>query len=167
MNTNALYIEVPLTREAHQTALEFAAEQLTVARGKKIYLNTLAVYAVHYYLDWSQIETDLSSGDSWHPALQCLFDAADLVVPNVGKLECRCVMPGETTIYLPPEVTTDRIAYVIVQFEEEYCGLVKLRGFIPGATVEQLPLEQTDELAIEQLLQPLEDLVPFLRKLKS
>lgn len=167
MNTDIDYIRIPLTTEAHETALQFAAEQLTVPRGKKIYLNTLAVYAVHYYLEWAGIETDLSSSDSWHPGLRCLLDTADLVIPNVGKLECCRVLLGETVIYLAPEVTTGRIAYVIVQIDEEYIGEVKLRGFISGAKVEQLPLEQTEELNIEQLLQPLEDLASFLRELKS
>lgn len=155
-NTSTPYIEVPLTTEAHEIALRFAAEQLTVARGKKIYLNTLAVYAVHYYLEWSEIETDLNSGDSWHPALHCLFDTADLVVPKVGKLECRIIEPGEIEIDLPSEVVQNRAGYIVVQFNE-YFNQVQLVGFIKASA-----LANPDHIVIAAL-EPIDSLVSYLR----
>lgn len=128
-STETARLTVPLVSVAQALARSFAAEQTTPQKGKKTYLNTLAVYAVHSYLKWLQIETNLSQGDSWHLGMRALFDVADLVIPGVGKLECRPVLPGETAFFLPPEVTEDRIGYVAVQFSERL-NEVQLLGFV-------------------------------------
>lgn len=125
---NISQLRVPLGKTIHAIASEFAAEQTTSQKGKKVYLNTLAVYAVHSYLKWLQIETDLSQGHSWHPGLRSLFDVADLVVPSVGKLECCPLLPGETALSLPLEATQERFGYVAVQFDENL-NEVGLLGF--------------------------------------
>lgn len=146
-------LSVPLGGEAHALARSFAAEQTTPQKGKKTYLNTLAVYAVHNYLKWLHIETDLSQGDSWHPFQRALFDVADLVIPDVGKLECRPVLPGETTFSLPLEVTQDRIGYVVVQFSE-YLNEVQLLGFVRAVDIS----DATEQILIADL-QPLDALL--------
>ncbi len=142
-STEALYLKIPLGQEAHAIARQFAVEQTTPQKGKQIYLNTLAVYAVHSYLKWLHIDTALEKGDSWHPLKRALFDVADLVIPNIGKLECRPVQPGETAIYLPPEVMKNRIGYVAVQFSERL-NEVQLLGFVrtvpSSSACEQIPL---------------------------
>lgn len=141
-------LTVPLGGEAHAIARQFAAEQTTPQKGKKTYLNTLAVYAVHSFLKWLQIDTALSQGDSWHPGMRALFDVADLVVPGQGKLECRPVLPGETRFSLPLEVTEDRIGYVAVQFRERL-DEVQLLGFLRVATYnasEQVPIADLQPL---------------------
>ncbi len=155
-NTNTPRLSVPLGSVAHKIAIGFAAEQITPQKSKKVYLNTLAVYAVHSYLKWFQIETDLSTSDSWHPSLRCLFDVADLVIPNIGKLECRRILPGQTRISLPTEVTLDRIGYVAVQFDK-YLNQVQLVGFIRA-------IEQTDseEVSITDF-QPIDTLLDCVR----
>ena len=151
-NTNTPRLKVPLGSVAHQKATSFAVQQITPQKGKRTYLNTLAVYAVHSYLKWLQIETDLSSGDSWNLARGCLFDVADLVIPNIGKLECRPVLPGQTTISLPIEATIDRIGYIAVQFDEDL-NEVQLVGFIQAEDIgerEEIPI--TDFQSIDTLL---------------
>jgi hypothetical protein len=148
-------ITVPLGGEAHRLARQFATEQIVLQKGKQVYLNTLAVQAVHSYLKWLQVETDLNQGDSWHPGLRALFNVADLVLPGIGKLECRPLLPGETVCSLPPEVTDNRIGYVVVQIDESLRAATVL-GFTPMATVEELPIGQ---------LQPLEDLLDRLTQL--
>ncbi|MDF5709467.1 MAG: DUF1822 family protein [Nostoc sp. S4] len=143
ISTETLYLKIPLGQEAHTIARQFAVKQTTPQKGKKIYLNTLAVYAVNSYLKWLQIDTALEKGDSWHPLKQALFDVGDLVIPNIGKLECRPVQPGETAIYLPAEVMQNRIGYVAVQFSERL-NEAQLLGFIRTVTIssvcEQIPL---------------------------
>jgi hypothetical protein len=139
-------ISVPLDHEAHRYAEEFAAEQATPEKGKQVYLNILAVYAVHSYLKWLGVETDLTAGNSWHPGLRALLNVADLVLPNIGKLECCPVLPGESTLKIPLEVTQDRIGYVAVQFHSSLDS-VQLRGFVPASTFTQLP----EEIHLEQL----------------
>ncbi|WP_414565043.1 MULTISPECIES: DUF1822 family protein [unclassified Anabaena] len=123
------YLTVPLGREAHVIAHQFATEQITPQKGKQIYLNTLAVYAVHHYLKWLQIDTNLSQSDSWHSLKRALFDVADLVLTGIGKIECRPVLPGETAFALPLEVTEDRIGYVAVGFSDRL-DEAQLIGFV-------------------------------------
>ncbi|QSJ16067.1 DUF1822 family protein [Nostoc sp. UHCC 0702] len=137
-NTQTHILSVPLPGNAHRYAEEFAAEQDTPEKGKQVYLNTLAVYAVHSYLKWLNVETALNQGDSWHRGLRAIFDVADLVLPRVGKLECRPVLPGETEMILPLSVTQDRIGYVAVQFNQQL-DFVELLGFSPFVANAQSP----------------------------
>ncbi|MFN6460304.1 MAG: DUF1822 family protein [Nostoc sp. DedVER02] len=144
-NTQPHTLSVPLPKNAHRWAEEFAAQQDNPEKGKQVYLNTLAVYAVHSYLKWLNVETALNQGDSWHRALRAIFDVADLVLPGVGKLECRPVLPGEATIVLPPTMTQERIGYVGVQFSQQLDS-VELLGFLPAR-------EMTESSAILQIAQ--------------
>ncbi|HAJ64935.1 MAG TPA: hypothetical protein DCP31_41605 [Cyanobacteria bacterium UBA8543] len=139
-STQSLHLNVPLGKDAHHQAQQFAAEQATPQKGKQVYLNTLAVYAVHSYLKWLSVETDLTQGDSWHPGLRAIFDVADLVLPNLGRLECRPVLPGETAFIVPPEVTENRLGYVAVQFNQQL-DTVQLLGFSPVEAIAQPPEE--------------------------
>ena len=159
IQTNSL--TMALSRENHETARKFSVQQDTVEKGEQVYLNTLAILGVRSFLDWLGIETDLNAGDSWHSVVRCFQDVADLVIPNLGKLECRPVLPGQTVISLPPEVTEDRIAYIGVQFQEQL-NEVQLLGFYP--TIDpQAPLE---EIEIANL-QPIETLIDYIDRLES
>lgn len=122
------FIQIPLGIEAHRFADKFAAEQINIEKSKQVYLNTLAVYAVHRYLKWLGIETDLNESDCWNPILRHRWNIADLVIPNIGKLECRPVLAGETTISVPPEATEELIGCLVVQFYEDL-GQAQLLGF--------------------------------------
>lgn len=162
-------LSVPLISSAHQLARQFAAEQSNPEKGLRVYLNTLAVWAVHRYLQWLAYEPNLNASDSWNPGLRTLLDVADLVVPNLGKLECRPVLPGETVVRLPPEVMGDRIGYVAVQFgdrttptEPVYLQEAKLIGFVPAPANEELP----EKLAIADL-QSLDAFLEYLDQLES
>ncbi|MBD2438798.1 DUF1822 family protein [Nostoc sp. FACHB-110] len=150
-STQPQILHVPLPQNAHRWAEEFAAEQETPHKGKQVYLNTLAVYAVHSYLKWLNVETALNQGDSWHRGLRAIFDVADLVLPGVGKLECRPVLPGEEAITLPPTPSSDRIGYVAVQFRQELDD-VELLGFAPiteaTASTQILPIDQLQSLDV-------------------
>jgi hypothetical protein len=156
-STETPCLTVPLGREAHAIARQFAAEQTTPQKGKQTYLNTLAVYTVHSYLKWLQVDTNLDQGDSWHPGKRALFDVADLVLPGIGKLECRPVLPGEAAISLPPEVTQDRIGYVAVQFSESL-NEVKLLGFVRAVAIS--PVSEQILIAELQPLDALLDCIP-------
>ncbi len=159
--TDHFNLTIQLTKKAHNDAHKFASKQANSQKVKQVYLNTLAVYAVQDFLNWLGIETDLNAGDSWHSVIRCFNDVADLVIPNLGKLECRPVLPGQTVISLPPEVTEDRIAYIGVQFQEQL-NEVQLLGFYP--TIDpQAPLE---EIEIANL-QPIETLIDYIDRLES
>ncbi|MDJ0618741.1 MAG: DUF1822 family protein [Calothrix sp. MO_192.B10] len=133
--------------EAHRVAGTFAAEQINTEKSKQVYLNTLSVYAVHRYLKWLGIETDLSQGDCWNPILRNRWNVADLVIPNIGKVECCPVLPGETTISVSPEATEERIGYLVVQFTEDL-DQVQLLGFtktVIAGIIEISQLRSLDE----------------------
>jgi hypothetical protein len=97
-----------------------------------------------------------------------MFDVADLVLPNLGKLECRPVLPGETSVILPPEVMQDRVGYVAVQFgsrstptEPVYLQEAQLIGFAPSVAI-----DPPEELQIPDL-QSLDALMEYLDQLES
>jgi hypothetical protein len=168
-STVPVSLNVPLSDTAHQLARQFAQEQATPEKGVRVYLNTLAVWAVHRYLKWLRYEPDLASSDSWHPGMRAIFDVADLVLPNLGRLECRPVLPGETSVALPPEVMQDRVGYVAVQFgsrstptEPLYLQEAQLIGFAPAVTT----IDPPEELQIVDL-QSLDALMEYLDQLES
>ncbi|MEM7556342.1 MAG: DUF1822 family protein [Cyanobacteria bacterium P01_A01_bin.84] len=156
MKTTQIPLLVPLGIEAHQIASQFALEQSTPEKGKKVYLNTLAVCAVHTYLKWLQIETDLSFGENWEPTLAAVFDNADLEIPGVGKLECYPILPGETNFTLSLKTNTSIIGYILVKFDE-YLDKAQLLGFIPA--LKTFPLSEQIPIAN---LQPLENLLDYI-----
>ena len=154
-------LTVPLELKAHEMARQLAAVQSTVQKGKRVYLNALAVYAVHSYLKWLQIETDLNSSDSFNSAKTALANVADLVIPGIGSLECRPVLPGETTIFLPEEVIENRIGYVGVQFSD-CLDSVQLLGFAFSLDSSNPP----QQIAVAELM-PIDALIEQISRLEE
>ncbi|NET16875.1 MAG: DUF1822 family protein [Okeania sp. SIO1H6] len=156
-------LEIPLGVEAHCFARKFATEQTTNEKSKQVYLNTLAVYAVHRYLKWLGIETNLNKSDCWHPIIRNKWNVADLVIPEIGTLECRPVLPGETTIILPPEVTENRIGYLAIQFSDRL-EKVELLGFAKAA-VEVLEIRHL--LSLDNLIDAISNPPPKIVNLAA
>ncbi|HSF75519.1 MAG TPA: DUF1822 family protein [Microcoleus sp.] len=152
-------LQIPLEQTARNFALQFASEQANPQKGKRVYFNTLAVWAVNYFLEWMEMETDIDSGDSWNPAMRAVWDVGDLVLPGIGKIECCPVQLGESAISLP-EVRENRIAYIVVQFAEPF-DKVKLLGFIPAVDIQ----EETKEISLTNL-KPVEELWDYLDRIE-
>ena len=152
-----LTLSVPITLASHHQAQLFYQRQANPHKAKQVYLNTLAVEATRTYLSWLGIESDLQASDSWNPIVQTLLDIADLDVPGLGKLECRPVLPGATTCYIPPETNADRIGYLPVLFDS---GLetATLLGFVPSTDIGT----ETEEVSLERL-QPVTSLLNLLK----
>jgi hypothetical protein len=102
-------------------------------------------------------ETDLEASDSWNPVQQTLLDVADLELKNIGKLECRPVLEGTQIVYVPPEVESNRIGYLIVQISQSFRE-AKLLGFVKEVSSDSLPISQ---------LQPLENFLGYLEELSQ
>lgn len=147
---------VPIMLTAHTQAKEFVRHQANHQKSQQVYLNTLAVYAVNFYLECQEFETDLEASYSWDPVMQTLLNTADLVVTNRGKLECRPVIPGAEIVQIPPEVWHDRIGYIAVQIDESLQEATLL-GFTETVNSEELPLSQ---------LRSLEELPGYLEKIQ-
>lgn len=146
-------IYIPISEHFREFALKFAREQPTTSAQRRVYLNTLAVQVVNYYLQLLEVETDLEAGDSWNAVTRLIDDVADLVIPNYGKLECRVVTGDDSPLVtVPPETWENRIGYVFVKMDQPYLE-AQIIGFL--GHVEEL------EVDINQL-QPLEDLIKYL-----
>jgi hypothetical protein len=147
-----LSVTIPLTTKAHFIAEEFWEYHENHQKASEVFLNTLAVYAVHSYLEKLGIQTDLSASDSWKPSKQSCMNIADLWVTNKGRLECRPVWLEAQGCPIPTEVRNNRIGYVVVQISE-----CLQQATILGYT--QAPL--TNEIRITEL-QSLEFLIELL-----
>mgnify|MGYP006369094735 CR=1 FL=1 len=158
--TEEYYYTITLTSEHHQVAKKFAIQQDTTEKAKQVYLNTLAVFAVETFLEEISFPPDLQAGNSWNAAIRCFHNVADLVIPDLGKIECRPILPEETNLSLPIEVLEDRIAYVAVQFQEEL-DRVQLLGYHPTLD----PNLPSHQLEISQL-EPIENLIDYLFRLE-
>ena len=95
-NTEEYYYTIDLTAEHHQVAKKFAIQQDTTEKAKLVYLNTLAVFAVETFLEEILFPANLEAGDSWNAAIMCFHDVADLLIPELGKIECCPILLGET-----------------------------------------------------------------------
>ncbi|NJL11386.1 MAG: DUF1822 family protein [Calothrix sp. SM1_7_51] len=154
INNSSMTLEfkVPLTTQAYNQAKYLSQKQNNTEKSRQVYLNTLAVYAVNFYCQCMEIDTNLKKSDSWNFASSLLMDVADLEVSGLGKLECRPILPESKVAYIPPEVWSDRIGYVFVKIDENE-GVATLLGFAEKITSEELPLNR---------LQSLEDLLDCL-----
>ncbi len=160
-STETHYLTISLYPDAYVWAKQFAAQQANEEKSKQVYFNTLAVCAVRQFVQEIGFETNLAAGDSWHSVIRMVHDVGDLVIPNLGKIECRVVMPEDTAISLPAEVTEDRIAYVAVRIQEQLTS-VELLGFMRATDVS----ESATSLGFDQL-EPIENLIDYLFRLES
>lgn len=147
-------LPLPIPQAALNAADRFAA-RLPDSKAPQVRLNTIAVCIVENYLQLMGIATDRSASDSWNPIMQISANIADLCVVNLGRLECRPLLPHAQICEMPPEVWEDRIGYVAVCIDEAR-QQANLLGFVPRVSVEELPLSQ---------LQPIETLLDHLDRL--
>jgi hypothetical protein len=153
-----LTFTVPLTASNRRLARQFQQQQTKPIKAQQIYLNTLAVCAVQFYLRCMGIETNWQASCSWNPIWQALADIADLEIPRLGKLECRPVLAEANVIYIPPEVWSERIGYVAVKLDRAL-QQATLLGFTPTAG-------DREQIAISELLS-LSDLLEHLHRLQQ
>ncbi|MEH1931672.1 DUF1822 family protein [Nostoc sp.] len=143
--TNQLIFSTSLSIEAHTIAQEYSQRISNIVKRKQVYLNTLAVYAVDNYLQCMGFATDWKASDSRNNLAVKLMDVADLEVKNIGKLECRPVLPKAEVCKIPPEVWSDRVGYVAVQLNSALKEATIL-GFTPQAAA-YISLSQLQSLS--------------------
>lgn len=160
-NTESLTFNVPLSYEAHELAEKNSKQHNRPQKAKQVYLNTLAVYAVKFYLQCMGYEIDENNSDYCDPLTQKFLDVADLEVIELGKLECRPVLPDAKVFEVPPEAWDNRIAYVAVQLNQSLKEAI-LIGFVLFVKQSQglIPLKDLRSIAefpeyLSQKAQPL------------
>ena len=154
-------LTIPLEPQAHNYARQFASEQANIAKGKQVYLNTLAVYGVQTYLKYIGVRSNLADSSCWSKSDRALFNLADLILPDLGRLECRYILPGEQEVKIPLEARDNRIGYLVVRLEAEL-KQVELIGFISPKQINFA----TEAIAISQL-QPIENLFWAIEQLQN
>ena len=147
----------PISTVARMQAEKCSRQQIAPNKRQQVLLNILSVYFVHFYLKCMGFVTNLEASESWDPGQQTLMDVADLSIENLGKLECRPVQECEQSVYIPPEVQSNRIAYVAVLINKSLQS-AELLGFVKEISTDNLPINQ---------LQPLEQLLEYLEILES
>jgi Protein of unknown function (DUF1822) len=148
--------KAPIGTEAHAIAQQ-TQQRHRGAKAKQVYLNTLAVSAVDFYLRCLGIETDWAASCSRDPVFQTLMDIADLEILHLGKLECRPLLPQADVVCIPPEVWSERIGYVVVQLNRSLQEATLL-GFTTT-------VPESGEVAIAQL-QAIADLPAYIQQVQ-
>ncbi|WP_341732300.1 DUF1822 family protein [Microcoleus sp. EPA2] len=146
---------VPLSLEAHEIAQQ-CSQQSSPKKLKQVYLNTLAVYAVDFYLRCMGFETDWPASDSRNPLMLKLMDVADLDIKQIGKIECCPVLPDADACQISYDAWGDRIGYVAVQLDQSL-RQATLLGFT-RTVAKQVPLDEMNSL---------EDLLIYMNRIKQ
>ncbi|MEG5050656.1 DUF1822 family protein [Microcoleus sp. B13-B4] len=146
---------VPLSFEAHEIAQQ-CGKQSSPKKFKQVYLNTLAVYAVDFYLRCMGFETDWPVSDSRNPLMLKLMDVADLDVKQIGKIECRPVLPDADACQIPYDAWGDRIGYIAVQLDQSL-KQATLLGFT-RTVAKEVPLDEMNSL---------EDLLVYMNRIQQ
>jgi hypothetical protein len=124
-------VPIPISSTARQKARQMAELCRDTERRETMQRNLLATIAVHDYLSLQGYLPDLGASDSWNPILGRTGEVADLVVSQVGRLECCAMEPGQPNCSVPSEGRFGRSGYVAVEVDvEERWGW--MLGFIPG-----------------------------------
>ncbi|MBP0019389.1 MAG: DUF1822 family protein [Cyanobacteria bacterium SBLK] len=146
-------LPLPIPRQNIETALTFAREQSEPQKAEQVGLNTLAVLALRNYLDLMAIATNLEGSDSWNPVLRTTANVADLIISNIGQLECMPVRINANASLsseqflgsIPPEVRWERIGYSVVGIDEKERVAVPL-GFVKTAGTGEIYVRDLQDL---------------------
>lgn len=156
-------VTIPLDQSAHLLAQKFSQRYLAQpSKAEQVYHNILCICAIYDYLSLNGFEANLEDSDSWDNDIQTISDVADVLVVGLGKLECRPVLFGSPTVFVPAEVWwADRIGYVAVQLDRPLQSATQAtilgflnQGYFESSESEQVPLP--DLKPPEQLLKYLE-----------
>lgn len=148
--------KVPLSFDAHDVARQCSSNSDRPDKTQQVYMNTLAVYAVDYYLRLMGFKTDWPHSESRDPIALRVLDVADLEIPDIGKLECRPVLADAEFCELPLEVQEDRVGYAVVRIDPSLKE-GEILGFTPTAA---------STIALQQL-QSVDALLEMLTKLEQ
>jgi hypothetical protein len=156
-NFSSLIFPIP----SHHWAIaqSFTSQQANSLKAAQTQLNTLAVLAVHDYLQMLDIATDLTQSDSWNPIMRLMADVADLKIVGQGVVECRPVRwsvdaaARPSHCLVPPEVWSDRdesgvlnrLGYIVVGIDYAQ-RQATLLGFCATVKQERLPLSRLQSL---------------------
>jgi hypothetical protein len=135
-----LKLSIPIGTTAHAAADRISRLQPDDDKALRIYANVLAVYAVHAYLQWLEIDSSLEESESLHPVVAMFGDVADLLLPGLGSLECRLVDRDAEVVKLP-SAKVDRLGCVVLRMAGGWDDIedlteLEIVGFAPSLAPE-------------------------------
>jgi Protein of unknown function (DUF1822) len=152
----SLKFTITLASDASEIARAATKGISNLIKAQQIYRNTLAIYAVDYYLRCLGFVTDWQHSDSHNPVLMRLMNVADLQVEHVGRLECIPVMPDWEECDIPPESERERVGYIPVELNQT----------LTEATILGLSKQKHGRISLDRLLN-IEELVEYLTNLEQ
>ena len=148
MSESNIY-KVKITLSTWLNAKKFAGEQTSLAKSKQVYLNTLAVSIVNWYLNCLGWQTDLENSYSWNSELRALLNIADILLPNYGRVECIYLDEADSQqLSISQDISGDTIACVAVRLQVA-SQVAEILGFttdIQSKTILLRNLTPLDEL---------------------
>jgi Protein of unknown function (DUF1822) len=154
MNTSTQQnsFKVFLSYSAHDVARKRSEGIPGAEATKKVYLNSLATYAVKYYLDCMSFEVE-EKDNNFYPWMESLVSAMYIEVKNIGKIKCLPVSRNAKSCNIPYEAASECVAYIFVQFNSEL-NEAQIIGFTPNlAPIVALNQLQSVDSLLEYLTQ--------------
>ena len=142
---------IPLGSKAHEIARQSSQAVCNTdtdgSKERRVYLNSLTVYAVDFYLKLLGFETVFEESNSQDKLMLKFLTEADLLVKNIGKFECIYIEENTEYCEISPEVCCDRIGYIIVELSRSRREAVIL-GFTktPSPKIHLNQLQSVDDL---------------------
>ena len=162
-NTKPKDFRVPCSKESHELADKYAGQQLTTKKAKQVYLNTLAVHVGKKYLETLDFKSSLENTSFSKSFLRMTEDVADVIIPGLGTVEFRYVLPGEASFSIPNPDKKEVIAYVVVAFDDSL-NFGDILGFIAPKDLLEPKVDMSVSL---DNLQPIERLLSYLSDLET
>ena len=151
---------IPLGTQAHDLVRKCSQAVCNTDKDKgkveRVYLNSLAVYAVDFYLKFLGFKTDLEESNSQDKLMLQFISEADLPVTNIGRFECIPVEENDERSEISPDVCFERIGYIFVRLNASHREAVIL-GFTKTYKA-KINLNQ---------LQSVDDLIDYLTDLEE
>jgi hypothetical protein len=133
----SLCVAIPLTQAMRDMARRSASRHSSPEKQGQVYRNLLTVQAVETYLARLGVDTDCQESYSYDLAAQLALDVADVMLPGIGRLECRPVQPQTLYCAVPMETWNDRLGYIAVELDAQEARLL---GFLPEVKMSSVPL---------------------------
>ena len=159
-NTKPLIFRVPCSKEAHALADKYAGQQVSNEKAKQVYLNTLAVHVGEDYLVSLDFKTRSDNTSFSKSFSRMTEDVADVIIPGIGTVEFRYVLPGETSFSIPNPGKKEVVAYVAAAFDDSL-DFGDIVGFV---TPKDLLNPKVDMIVSLDDLHPIERLLSYLTR---
>ncbi|MGA0200422.1 MAG: DUF1822 family protein [Prochlorotrichaceae cyanobacterium] len=145
---------------------KFLENQNNPQKAEVIKRSCLGTWALNTYLTQQGYPGDLENSQSWNPIIQQLIPARNLLIPNLGYLDCLILRSGETEIAI--ENFDEMVLATVVAELSEQDDSIRFIGLITQSWYQDnLIMEKRDKIERSTLSQPEFNFLQVLRLLKD